>query len=60
MSSERTGGQHVFNCDTCTNVLETRIGDFTAALAMAKEDGWIAYKVGSEWCHSCDSCKRRG
>jgi hypothetical protein len=57
MSSERIGGVHSFQCDSCSEYLETDERDFNTALSIAKGDGWVAYNLSGEWFHACPACK---
>jgi hypothetical protein len=56
MSSERQGGIVVFHCDACPEHFESDTRDFREAWDEAKEEGWVAFKVGDEWCHHCPGC----
>ena len=53
---DRQGGDIVFQCDSCDEVLETNQADFNSAWNMAKRDGWRAKKIGTEWVHECPNC----
>lgn len=54
---DRQKGDCVFECDGCTETLETHTGDFIAALNMAKREGWRTVKAGDDWNHFCPRCQ---
>lgn len=53
---DRQGGDIVFECDQCSNVLETEQADFNSAWNLAKRQGWHTKKIGTEWVHTCPNC----
>lgn len=55
MSIERIKGSVALFCDTggCTESIETSTGNFTAALAEAKAEGWQVRKRDDVWKHFC-------
>lgn len=55
---DRQGGCVVFECDACDEVLDTGEDDFQTALAQMKRERWKVEKVGSDWVHTCPSCRR--
>lgn len=58
MTTDKQYGNHVFECDTCSNEFHTGTGNFDAALTMLKREGWTIRKFGAEWKHFCsDKCK---
>ncbi len=56
---DRQGGDVVFECDSCDEVLETEQADFNSAWNRAKREGWRARKIGTEWVHECPQCNTR-
>ena len=56
---DRQGGDVVFECDSCDEVLETEQADFNSAWNLAKREGWRARKIGADWCHECPHCNTR-
>ncbi len=59
MTTERQGGVLFFSCDKCPETYEASTGQFGAAWAEAKTEGWRAFKLGADWCHSCPDCSQR-
>lgn len=55
MSIDRIKGNVAFFCDLngCTESIETSTGDFSAANAEAKEEGWCVRKHDDEWKNFC-------
>jgi len=53
---DREYGKIVFECDECGAAYHTDSRDFDDAWSDAKDDGWLAYKEGGSWCHSCPDC----
>lgn len=49
MSITRDRGNIVFECDHCGEILEPELKNFNEAQTNAREEGWIARKVGNEW-----------
>jgi len=46
-----------FQCDTCSDYIETEEEDFDEALRAARAAGWRVYKgPDKEWAHACPSC----
>ena len=54
---DRQGGDIVFECDTCGEVLESGTADFGSAWNHAKREGWRTRKIGTEWVHACSKCE---
>lgn len=50
---DRQRGKIVFECDSCSNVLDTGESDFDQANAMRREEGWLASVQHGEWSHYC-------
>jgi hypothetical protein len=46
----------IFNCSQCNEELDTAEGDFHAALAMIKNEGWSVEKHPDGWKHFCPEC----
>lgn len=57
---DRQHGAVIFECDNCSEVLETGEDDFMAALAVMRRENWKAVKVGDDWVHSCPECRSDG
>ncbi|MDF3809292.1 MULTISPECIES: hypothetical protein [Rhodopseudomonas] len=57
MSAERNGGAWSFQCDSCTEHLDTNERGFEAALSEAKSEGWQPYLALGHWNHACPNCK---
>jgi hypothetical protein len=55
---DRQRGRIVFECDGCTDTLETGEADFEAARTELRSAGWIARSEAGVWCHYCEDCKR--
>lgn len=53
----RTHGDITFECDDCSEILETSEDDWNTAWAMAKHDGWTSRKIADEWNHLCPDCE---
>lgn len=45
--------QVCFECNACSNTLETETDDFGLARNVLKNEGWITIKEGSTWLHVC-------
>lgn len=54
---DRQGDILAFECDGCGEVEESD-DEFNTAWAELKREGWVAYKVGSDWEHKCPRCAR--
>jgi hypothetical protein len=51
-------GNIVFECDGCSDVIDTNIGDGESAMNVFKREGWQAQKGEDEtWFHWCKKCK---
>ena len=56
---DRQRGKIVFECDACSDTLETDTDDFTEANVQRRDAGWSAMKVEGEWIHFCsERCAR--
>lgn len=53
---DRQKGDIVFECDACSEVLETSTSNFESALSVLRRSGWKAHKSGEEWKHLCHAC----
>lgn len=53
---DRQGGDLVFECDSCNEVLESGTSDFNSVWNRAKREGWRAKKLGNDWVHACPQC----
>lgn len=49
----RIYGKFVFECEMCTETLETNTHDFAEAKRCMDEAGWRAEKIGKNWEHRC-------
>ncbi|HXJ15152.1 MAG TPA: hypothetical protein VNH19_23005 [Candidatus Limnocylindrales bacterium] len=56
MSTQRIGGEVVFECDGCGETFELGDPDFTTTWNAAKRDGWTTRKIGKDWIHTCGDC----
>lgn len=54
---DRQGGEIIFECEGCSDTLETGERDFSEAKAVLDTEGWRARKLGSDWLHYCPGCK---
>ena len=54
---DRQGGQLVFECDSCTEVLETGTDEWIEAYEQFRFAGWKSEKIVSQWVHRCPKCK---
>lgn len=54
----RTHGKIQFECEGCSEVLDTDTPDFDEARETMKQENWRAYKFGEVWNHSCPECDR--
>lgn len=50
---DRQHGKIVFECDACSETLETETDDWSDANNQRKDCGWIAQQVGRDWVHFC-------
>lgn len=57
MTINRDHGLVMFECDDCGEVFDSEIHDFSEAWQAAKEEGWVAAKLGGKWEHFCPECK---
>jgi hypothetical protein len=57
MTIHRDKGKVVFECDECGEDYNAQESVFDEAWQAAKADGWVSYKLGSEWHHFCPDCK---
>ena len=51
-------GDITFECDDCGDELDTGEDEFSEALRMFRDFGWLSHKDGEEWSHYCKGCKR--
>ena len=54
---DRQGGDIIFECDSCAEVLESGTSNFDSAWNAAKRIGWRVKKIGNEWVHTCPECE---
>jgi len=54
---DRQHGDVIFECEGCSDVLETGTGNFDSALNLLRREGWRAVKFGDDWQHYCPRCK---
>lgn len=59
MSTERQGGVLVFSCDKCAETYDASTGVWHDAWTEAKTEGWRAFRLGTDWCHSCPDCSQK-
>ena len=53
----RIHGKIQFECDDCSEVLETDTRDFEEARQQLDGEGWRTEKAGTEWRHLCPECR---
>jgi hypothetical protein len=51
-------GDIVFECDGCSELLETGTGNWEAGQSCLHQQGWKAVSVGEGWEHICPGCRR--
>ena len=56
---DRQHGEIVYECDSCTETLETCEPDWNDAKRQFDDAGWRAYKAGADWVHECPKCGAR-
>ena len=56
MTAGRSQNQYYFNCDRCSEYIETGERTFEEGWAHAREEGWRALKLGPVWVHHCPTC----
>jgi hypothetical protein len=56
---DKQTSKFVFECDGCTEVLETNTSSFASAKELLDAEGWHARKVNDEWEHFCSRCSKR-
>lgn len=52
----RIHGKINFECDDCSEVLDTETRDFDDAMDKLRSEMWICRKVGKDWSHYCSDC----
>lgn len=57
---DRQHNQIIFECDACSETLETGERDFDEAKEILDREDWKARKFGSDWYHSCPKCPLPG
>lgn len=54
MTTNRSGGRIIFECDTCNETFEGERGEeFETVWSSAKREGWKTKKIGRDWVHGC-------
>lgn len=53
----RIHGKIQFECDDCSDVLDTEESDFSDALRAMRNEGWHSEKEADDWSHYCPRCK---
>lgn len=57
---DRQRGCIIIECDACDETFEGDKGDdFDAVWPVARDAGWKARQIGSEWVHTCPDCGGR-
>jgi hypothetical protein len=51
-------GDIVFECDGCSELLETGTSSWDGGQSCLHQQGWKAVKVGEGWEHICPDCRR--
>jgi Fe2+ or Zn2+ uptake regulation protein len=49
----------LFECDGCSNTLDTETKEWERAKQLLDTEKWKAEKVGTDWLHLCPSCQKR-
>ncbi len=58
MSLTQDHGDHVFQCDSCGETLETNTSNFDSARNALKRAHWKPHKnPQNEWRHYCPQCQ---
>lgn len=52
----RIHGKISFECDDCSDILETETRDFNDAMEKLREEEWRSQKRGQDWSHYCPMC----
>ena len=52
----REAGLIIFNCDKCSDFVETEERGFEEAKLKLDAEKWHAVRVGLNWEHICPSC----
>ncbi len=55
---DRQHGRIFFECDGCSQILDTEEKDFNEARRTMVNEGWQARKWGNDWIHSCPDCAK--
>jgi hypothetical protein len=53
---DRSHGKISFECESCSEVIDTETSDFNDAREKMKNAGWHARKFGEDWVHGCPDC----
>lgn len=60
-TDQRIGLRHErvisWRCDGCKGDLESNTSDFREALALLRENHWVARNEGGTWHHYCEDCR---
>lgn len=46
-----------FECDDCGETLDTSETEWTEAMRVMKNAGWVSRKNGNSWEHFCPQCE---
>jgi hypothetical protein len=60
---DRQHDKIIWECDACGDTFEWEDDDFHGGWTAAKDEGWRAKLIGTEWTHLCPPCgasDRRG
>jgi transcription elongation factor Elf1 len=56
---DKQHGKFILICDNCNDAFEFGKGeDFEDVRNYIKSEGWQTVKVGEDWLHYCDECRR--
>lgn len=55
---EHKNKKPIFVCDTCGDPHESHHEDFAERWNHARNDGWIAKRIGRDWIHTCGGCQK--
>jgi hypothetical protein len=56
---ERDGGYIIFECDSCSEELETNADEWKDAMAYFRSMGWRSVNIDDEWMHLCPLCRNK-
>lgn len=57
MSAERNGGRWSFQCDECSERLDTNERELEEAVQAMEAEGWHPHLQMGHRCHACPACR---